>query len=425
MSHLRAVSLSTSPTTFIMSLDEILANAATSVLIEQMRPNRRVRIQPRSFVLPVLPPPPIQVPVDGDWPESFRPSIDAALDRAWSAGTLKTYTSSINTFLKFCQSHRIPSDQTFPASDYLLCAFIAELSPTLSKNTISNYLSGIRAWHIRNGFPFARSDRLNLIAKASRPLSKPLPPRPPVTLEMLEALSVNLDLGNSRDACVFACACTAFWGLARLGELLPSSYNFDRGNPPFPRVNSISPGREGSLKLTLPWTKVKKWVGETIILSLQEGLSNPIKALETHSRISSIAQDSLLFSYRDEHGVTILLKRQFLARCNDIWNATTFNSQSPTGHSFRIGGTSHLLLCGIHPDIIKKAGRWSSDSFLRYWRNLDVVIPAHTTKAKWQSGHGGEPRASLGCGLLPSGVASPAGASTSTGRSRTARAVPT
>lgn len=410
-----------------MSLDDILAKAATSVLIEQMWPDRRVRIQPRPFVLPVLPPPPtsVKVPVNGDWPESFAATINAALDRAWSAGTIKTYTSSINTFLKFCQTHRIPSDQTFPASDYLLCAFIAEVSPTLSKNTINNYLSGLRAWHIRNGYPFARSDRLNLIAKASRPLAKPLPPRPPVTLEMLDALANKLDLTHSRDACVFACACSAFWGLARLGELLPTSYTFDRQSPPFPHVRALSPGRAGSLKLSLPWTKVKKWDGETIILSLQEGLSNPVQALQSHLRVSSLSQDSLLFSYRDEHGITILLKRQFLARCSEIWETSGRDSQHHTGHSFRIGGTSHLLLCGVHPDIIKSAGRWSSDSFLRYWRNLDIVIPAHTSKAKRQSGLGGEPRASLGCGLLPSGVASPAGASTSAGRSKTARAVPT
>lgn len=401
-----------------MSLDDILANVATSVLIEQMRPDRRVRIQPRAFVLPVLPPPPVKVPVDGNWPDSFCPSIDAALDRAWSAGTVKTYTSSINTFLKFCQSHRIPSEQTFPASDYLLCAFIAELSPSLSKNTISNYLCGLRAWHILNGYPFERSDRLNLIAKASRPLAKPLPPRPPVTLEMMEQLAAGLNLTDSRDVCIFACACTAFWGLARLGELLPGGYNFDRATPPFPSVQALSSGRSGSLKLMLPWTKVKKWDGETIILSVQEGVSNPVQAIQQHLRLNALAQDSLLFAYRDEHGLTFLLKRQFINCCTSIWKQTTSNSQSASGHSFRIGGTSHLLLCGVNPDIIKKSGRWSSDSFLRYWRNLDVVIPAHTTNASRRSGREGEPRAELGCGLLPSGVSSPAGASTSVARGR-------
>lgn len=404
-----------------MSLEDRLTNAAVSVLREQCRPGRRVRIQPRTFVPPVLPPPPVNLPAESGWPESFQTTIDAALDRAWSPATIKTYKSSINTFLKFCRSHRIPASQTFPASDYLLCAFLASLSPTLSKNTIKNYLAGIRSWHIRNGYPFTRSDRLNLLAKASRPLHKPASPRPPVTLQMLELLFKRLDLKSSFDACVFACACSAFWGLARLGELIPSGYAFDRNQPPFPRVNNITPGRVGSLKLLLPWTKIKKWEGETLIISRQEGCANPIYAIENHFAVNSFPKESLLFSYSDAHGTTVLLKKQFLQRCNAIWETMNEHSQSPTGHSFRIGGTSHLLLCGVHPDIIKQTGRWSSDSFLRYWRNLDTVIPNHVTNATRQLGHLGEPRPGLGCGLLPSGVASSVGASTSGARSKTAR----
>lgn len=403
-----------------MSLEDRLTHAAISVFREQLRPDRRVRIQPRAFVPPALPPPPVHLPLEGDWPESFRQSIDAALDHAWSPGTLKTYKSSINTFLKFCNAHRIPAAQIFPASEYLLCAFLADLKPSLSKNTVKNYLAGVRAWHVRNGYSFTRSERLNLLAKATRPLNKPAPPRPPVTIHMLEALGNNLDLKDSFDACVFACACTAFWGLARLGELLPSDYNFDQGQPPFPRVSSISPGRVGSFKLQLPWTKVKKWDGETIIIPMQDGSANPIAALENHFAVNSLPKNALLFAYRGKHETTLLLKKQLMTRCNEAWQTALDSPQLPTGHSFRIGGTSHLLLCGVNPDIIKQTGRWSSDSFLRYWRNLDTVIPNHTTKVKRHQGSG-EPRASRGCGLLPSGLASTAGASTSGARSSTAR----
>lgn len=185
-----------------MSLEDRLTKAALSVLHEQLRPDRRVRIQPRAFVPPVLPPPPITIPLEGKWPESFQTSIDTALDHAWSPATLKTYKSSINTFLKFCHNHRIPNTQIFPASDYLLCAFLAELDPSLSKHTVKNYLSALRAWHVRNGFPFSRSDRLNLLAKASRPLHTPTPPRSPVTIQMLQSLGNSLNLEDSFDACV-------------------------------------------------------------------------------------------------------------------------------------------------------------------------------------------------------------------------------
>lgn len=339
-----------------MSLEERLTKNMLAVLHEQLRPGRRVTIQTRAFVPPVLPPPPVPLPLEGEWPESFRKSIDAALDHAWSPATLKTYKSSINTFLNFCHKHRIPNSQIFPASDYLLCAFLANLSPSLSKHTVKNYLSGLRAWHVRNGFPFSRSDRLNLLAKASRPLHTPTPPRSPVTVQMLQSLGDTLNLNDSFDACVFACACTAFWGLARLGELLPTGYNFDHSQPPFPRVSSISPGRVGYLKLLLPWTKVKKWEGETIILPVQNGRVNPVAALNNHLTVNTLSKDALIFSYQDAHGSTLLLKKQLMARCYDVWQQGTVPSTLPTGHSFRIGGTSHLLLCGVHPDIIKQTG---------------------------------------------------------------------
>jgi hypothetical protein len=44
-----------------------------------------------------------------------------------------------------------------------------------------------------------------------------------------------------------------------------------------------------------------------------------------------------------------------------------------TGHSFRIGGTTHLLLSGVPPDVVKTTGRWSSDAFLRYWRSTEQI----------------------------------------------------
>ncbi|KIO15918.1 hypothetical protein M407DRAFT_50426, partial [Tulasnella calospora MUT 4182] len=61
-----------------------------------------------------------------------------------------------------------------------------------------------------------------------------------------------------------------------------------------------------------------------------------------------------------------LSKKAFQQRCNEIWDAQGLSQIK--GHSFRIGGTSEFLLAGIHPDVVKKMGRWTSNHFLRYWR---------------------------------------------------------
>lgn len=277
----------------------------------------------------------------------------------------------------------------------------------MAQSTIKNYISGIRAWHIRNGYAFSRSDRLNLLTRASRPLANKNPPCAPVTLEMLLALHEHLQPLNPFNACVLACATTAFWGLARLGELLPASYNYDHKTPPFPKISSISPGSLDSRQILLPWTKVKKWSGETIYLSKQDNPADPIAALLNHLSVNDLPQSSILFSFKDTYGSSVLLKQQFLNRCNAVWAKCGLTQT--TGHSFRISGTSHLLICGVSPDIIKQSGRWSSDSFLRYWRNLETVIPKHTSRLSklLALGQGGEPRPGSGCGLQPPGLAAP------------------
>ncbi|GAA6043810.1 hypothetical protein JCM8097_002058, partial [Rhodosporidiobolus ruineniae] len=51
------------------------------------------------------------------------------------------------------------------------------------------------------------------------------------------------------------------------------------------------------------------------------------------------------------------------------------NEPPMKGHSIRIGGATQLLLNGIDPKIVMKAGGWSSEvSFLAYWRHAIVLI---------------------------------------------------
>jgi hypothetical protein len=64
-----------------------------------------------------------------------------------------------------------------------------------------------------------------------------------------------------------------------------------------------------------------------------------------------------------------------LKRCNNIWSR--YGLPTFTGHCFRIGGTTILLLRGVSPYIVKRMGRWSSDAFLKYWRSLEILAPLH------------------------------------------------
>ena len=102
---------------------------------------------------------------------------------------------------------------------------------------------------------------------------------------------------------------------------------------------------------------------------------DPISHVCAHLSTSKLPRNLLLLAYSTPSGPHMLTKAAFLTRCNQIWAASGY--PCTTGHSFRIGGTTELLTSGIPPDIIKTMGCWSSDSFLRYWHDLETITPLH------------------------------------------------
>lgn len=193
---------------------------------------------------------------------------------------------------------------------------------------------------------------------------------------MLMLLHQNLNPALPLDAAVLAAADTALWGQARLGELLPGSekYHDPRFYPSVGDLLPLSASRK-SRKLHVPWTKTTKFDGAHILLCQQIGPSDPLAAIQNQLQVNNPPPNYPLFAYRNQTGHIALTKRKFLARCNSIWSQ--FGFKAITGHSFRIGGTTELLTRGVPPHIVKMMGRWSSDSFLTYWRDLELIAPQY------------------------------------------------
>jgi hypothetical protein len=68
-----------------------------------------------------------------------------------------------------------------------------------------------------------------------------------------------------------------------------------------------------------------------------------------------------------------------MKRCTQIWDAAGI--LRAFGHSFRIGGSTELLLAGVPPNIIAALGGWTSLTFLLYWRKIKHIVPMHVGKA--------------------------------------------
>lgn len=304
--------------------------------------------------------------------------VDLALSRAWADSTSAKYQASLGIFLRFCDSERVPASLRLPASDELLCHFAASKIGLVSAGTVQGYLAAVKAWHVLNNKPWLGSSRLRYILNGvanMAPSSSRLPPRPPVTRSMLILLARGFNLKSNLDVCCLAAACMAFWAQLRLGEILsPWETSFSPSTTQ--RAHLLPPFNEnGSRVCHLPFTKVAKSKGEDVVVCRQADASDPIDALDLHLRVNDPPPDFPLFSFVSPQGWRCLTRRKFLARCNDVW--TSAGLDSFTGHSFRIGGTTELLLSKVPPDVVKALGRWSSDAFLQYWRSLELLAPLH------------------------------------------------
>lgn len=137
----------------------------------------------------------------------------------------------------------------------------------MGRDVIRKYLTAIRAWHLAQGWPAPlSSDQLSAIDFHLRGLerhvgARRVPPRPPVTIHMLAALRADLNLNDPFDACVWAAAACAFWGLMRFGEVtVPSRAAFD-GSKHIKRMDALSAyDVNGKLyaRLDLPAAKTAK-----------------------------------------------------------------------------------------------------------------------------------------------------------------------
>jgi hypothetical protein len=304
--------------------------------------------------------------------------ITRAIQGSWATSTLKRYTGSIKQYIRFCDAERIPEHLRFPADEFVLCAFAASSLGRHAGGTPRSRLSALKAWHLTQNVEWKGSARLRYVLNGVHnftPGHSKRPLRPPVTRKMLSQLVRSLNIDSPLDAAVAACATTAFWGQCRLGELLPLSL-LSTPLLSFPTRTDFkrSTRNPQSCILHLPVTKTHRH-GQDVVLVDQESLINPISLLKNHIRRNNVQKDAHIFSYITPGGVRSLTKNSFLQRCNAVWSLLGY--PRTTGHAFRIGGTTELLIAGTPPDVVRVTGRWSSESFLRYWRSLEDIVPQH------------------------------------------------
>jgi hypothetical protein len=153
---------------------------------------------------------------------------------------------------------------------------------------------------------------------------------------MLVALKATLIVSQPFDACVWAMAACAFWGMMRFGEVSVTSRSAFDGSKHLKRKDiffGLDLDGKQFARLDLPSAKTAK-AGETqSVYLIRQSNVCAIEALQNLASIVPAGPDDPLFSWRDSGGmVRPMVKSKALERINAIlcaWGWGTSFGHSP------------------------------------------------------------------------------------------------
>ncbi|KAJ3711162.1 hypothetical protein C8R42DRAFT_689668 [Lentinula raphanica] len=309
---------------------------------------------------------------------------DKARQLAADSVSQKTRQRRFNDVVKFldwAHQHELSIPDVLPASENTLCNYAASFAGTMAGSTVKSKIASLKSWTILEGQPWLGDARLKKVLSGvdrATPSSSLRPKRHPVLPKHLRVLHDGLSAESGLDVCVAAAAKVMMYAQLRSGEVLTTNSDvrrYDSSKMPLAKhLGSLN--SSGSRSLFLPSTKTCQNRGDEVLIPVQNGRSDPIRALQDHLALNNIQESDPLFSYLDSDCARrVLTVKVFLRRCNTIWEA--HNLPVMSGHCFRIGGTTHYLLSGVNPDVVKVFGRWKSSAFLTYWRHLESLGSLH------------------------------------------------
>jgi hypothetical protein len=145
------------------------------------------------------------------------------INAAWAESTKTLYGAGLLVFHVYCNTHGVPEEQRCPVATPLMLAFLASCAGSYSGASLSNYVAGLKAWHLLHGHSWdVNSTELKTVLEGASRLTPPSSKRAvreAFTPDTLALLKLSLNLQEPLHAAVFACVTICFWSIARLGEL--------------------------------------------------------------------------------------------------------------------------------------------------------------------------------------------------------------
>lgn len=303
---------------------------------------------------------------------------------AWGEGTLKSYNSGVVKLHRFASVKKVEKSQILPISPALMKQFvvwaskkstnIAKEDESVKWSTLKAYIAGIKAWHLFHNkeYPYQVDRAIKTLLKATRMTEAKFEEidrkRSPVQLSDLIILLEMLPSQGEAGIAMLCVALVAFWGTARLGELLS-----DNPRKTLPRWDDLEWNEDRSIvKIALHNAKTAR-PGEVQYISLerQNSLLDPVSMLEEWFAFRHRKLSDEIFVVHVNDKKTRLGKQATISQLRSIWNTKrSKKKQMLHGHSFRIGGASLRWNLGADREEVKRAGRWASNAYIIYLRKF-------------------------------------------------------
>ena len=263
----------------------------------------------------------------------------------------------------------------------MILAFVGWLITVrkVSASTISQYLSGLRITHLKNGVlpPCLRPDVVQSILKGlEHEATKNSIPRLPVTIPIMRLIKKKLTMSKmdlSKKRLLWAISCIALHGSFRIHELLAKEeLSFDPSTTLLGKdIRKLSTRIEGKVEdlivIHLKNPKEDKLKnGVNVELFSTGTITCPIGAYNKWQKASNLKLDPIKPLFRLENG-KCLTGATFNKALKDLLRKhINYEEKKFLSHSFRAGFASMMAEAGYSDQEIMRQGRWHSEAFKAY-----------------------------------------------------------
>ena len=290
-----------------------------------------------------------------------------SLGYSLDSSSFAAYTSALNSYLTFCNLHRLPID---PTPD-TLSFYVVFLSSHINPKSVNSYLSGV-CWQLEPFYPEVRQHRKSMLVSRTmtgclRRFGTPTKRKSPFShADLLNVINSLPSTPSNDDSLFCALLLTGFYVLMHLGELGFPDKKTLRNYRKISLCHTVSILQD-QYSFILPSHKGDRtFEGNSIIVQKLTTPTDPF-LMYINSRDSLFPLHPEL--WLTSHG-TVPTRHWFLSRLRVLFPSNY------AGHSLRLGGATSLAEAGVDPSIIQGIGRWSSPAFQIYIRKNAVILHA-------------------------------------------------